>query len=179
MSIKKGIVASVVAGVILMVIPKPDTWLNSITEWFHGVRTWFSDILLAEYSLTGWQWLLLLPFISSGVVVLLSKLFRSQASPEHYKYNEDTIRNAKWRWSWSNGQIRNLESFCPYCDCALVYAESNMRDHLYGNPYTKLFCESCNDNEVASIEGGDRHYAYALIEREIERRVRTNEYKKH
>ncbi len=179
MSIKKGIVASVVAGVILMVIPKPDTWLDSIFEWFHGVMNWLSGILFSEYSLVGWQWLFLAPFIVSGVVVLFSKLLQKQVSPEHYKYNQDIIRNAKWRWSWSNGQIRNLESFCPYCDCALVYSESNMRDHLYGRPYTKLFCESCNDNEVTSIEGGDRRYAYSLIEREIERRVRTNAYTKH
>lgn len=179
MSIRKGIVVSVVAGTILMVVPKPDTWLASLSHGINSIQKWLFDLLFSENSLFGWQWLLISPFIIVGSVVIVCKLFQSKAVPEYYEYNEDVIRNAKWRWSWNNDQIRNLESFCPLCDCSLVYAESDMRSHMYGRPYTKLFCESCNDNEVTSIEGGDRHYAYSLIEREIGRRVRTKAFKKY
>ncbi|ENJ1575429.1 hypothetical protein AB0485_003590 [Vibrio parahaemolyticus] len=179
MSIKKGVIASVVAGVILMIVPKPETWVEHLSGWVTHTKVFLSGIFLDEYALAGWQWLLILPLLVTGFVGLLGKLVNLKPLPEHYEYTEDTIRNAKWRWSWSNNQIKNLSCYCPVCDCALVYSESDVRSHLYGNPYTKFYCESCNDNEVSCIEGGDMRYAYSLIEREIDRRVRKQEYKKY
>lgn len=179
MSIKKGVIASVVAGVILMIVPKPETWVDYLSGWAANINNFLSGIFFGEYVLTGWQLLLVSPLLITGFAVLLGIIFKFKPSPEYYEYTEDTIRNAKWRWSWNNNQIRGLACYCPVCDCALVYSESDMQSHLYGNSYTKFYCESCNDVEVFCIEGGDMGYAYSLIEREIDRRVRKQEYKKY
>ncbi len=52
-----------------------------------------------------------------------------------------------------------------------------MLDYRF-DPKTDFVCENCN-TIVAAIKGGDKGYALGAIEREIDRRVRTGEYKQH
>ena len=152
--------------------------------WAGVIRLW--DALKSDYSLPGWAFLIfgLLALIGLVVVVaFLYNIFRPQEEPAYRKYTEDMLYGAKWRWSWNGDKISNLWCFCPTCDAQLVYNDG------YDNMYTKtdFLCERCSSNEtgnyyrshsrvVATIRGGDKDYALGAMEREIWRRIRTDEY---
>mgnify|MGYP003516700603 CR=1 FL=1 len=41
----------------------------------------------------------------------------------------------------------------------------------------EFICENCNSQIVSTIHGGNKNYAINAVKREIERRIRTEEYK--
>lgn len=42
---------------------------------------------------------------------------------------------------------------------------------------TDFICENCNSKVVSSVNGGDKNYVIGAKQREIDRRIRTGEYK--
>ena len=86
-------------------------------------------------------------------------------------YVEDMIDNARWRWSWSNGDIEHLWCFCPRCDAELIPSR--------GFETTYFVCERCDHQEpTAVVRGTDVDQSLLRVQAEIRRRIRTGEYRR-
>lgn len=149
-----------------------------------GLRDWFSTVLGAVWAhlfrvteLSNWLvWLLAL--LSSGwAFFALAHLFRSGAAridPDHWSgYTKDHFKGALWEWRYEGNAVSGLRAYCPHCQTALVYVNAG---GFYEEQSVSLFCERCNSNVVQSR--GDLAYLNGVIERQIVRNVRTNEYPK-
>lgn len=103
--------------------------------------------------------------------------FIKNSKPEHILYVEDLIYKAKWRWNWEKDEINNLQCYCPKCDSLLVYDDCSCHTKYTDVTKTDFICENCNSEIIATIPGENKNYALALVKREIERKIRTKEYK--
>ena len=174
-SIRNGAIASVAAGMILYAVPGPWGYVVSFLSWLWSGVVWCWEALIALYSLPGWAWLLIFILVFVGLINIYRAL---KGEPELKSYIEDFIEGAIWRWSWDGNKISNIWCFCPRCDATLVYNDGSCRSFYADVNKTDFICENCGHRVVASITGGDKDYAIGVIWREIDRRVRTGEYKK-
>jgi hypothetical protein len=178
-SIRNGIIASVVAGVILMVVPTLRNYAVSFFLWVWSGVLWCWNALAATYALPGWAWLATIALALVGCINIFLAIKGDAREPEYKRYIEDYLYNANWRWNWVGSQLSNLWCFCPRCDATLVYNDSSCHNYYAEVKKTDFICENCNNNIVSSIKGGDKDYALSAAEREIHRRIRTGEHKKH
>ena len=177
-----GIISTVAGGLILSVILPPlrDVLFKTPTWAWAGV-VWVWDLLISHYSLPGWLLLIVGLYVLRCLIGSLRRgyeVLHAQDEPAYLGYTEDMLDGVKWRWSWNNNAISNLWCFCSRCDAQLVY------DTDFG--VTSLICERCppdgidrqyrsRGRVVAAIDG-DKDYAVDAAEREILRRIRTNQY---
>lgn len=105
-------------------------------------------------------------------------IIKENRSPEFKAYTEDFLFGAKWRWHWAGNTIANPWCYCPRCDATLVYDESSCYRRYTDVKKTDFICENCSSQVVTSVTGGNKSYAIGAVEREIDRRIRTDEYKK-
>ena len=89
-------------------------------------------------------------------------------------YTKDTIRNVTWRWGYANNRIINLRPFCPKCDMELTNVRADQGTH----EWTELHCEGHECGFVADGTWEDMNHAQDVARREIERNIRTGEWKK-
>jgi hypothetical protein len=177
-SIRNATIASVIAGVFLLAVPVLRGYVVSFLSWAWSGVVWCWRALIVTYSLPGWAWVLIFIFTLIGLINIYIAFKGESEAPEFKSYVEDFMHGAKWRWSWVGNDIYNVWCFCPKCDATLVYDDSSCSIFAQGNK-TDFVCENCSHSVVASIGGGDKYYATGAIEREISRRIRTGEYKKH
>lgn len=121
--------------------------------------------------------LLIISLFALFAIVVIFLIIKEKKSPEFKAYTEDLLFGAKWRWHWAGNTITKLWCYCPSCDATLVYDDSSCRS-IYANvKKTDFICENCNSQVVSSVTGGNKSYAISAAEREIDRRIRTYEYK--
>lgn len=178
-SIRNATIASVIAGVILLAVPVLRGYVVSFLSWAWSGVVWCWEALVDSYSLPGWAWLVICIFALIGLINIYLAVNGEPKDPEFKSYIEDFMYGAKWRWKWIGNQITNVWCFCPRCDATLVYDDSSCRSFSSDVNKTDFICENCSRNVVASISGGNKNYATGAVEREISRRIRTGEYKKH
>lgn len=176
-SIRNATIASVIAGIILLAVPDARGYLVQFISWVWTGLTWCWNTLTASYALPGWVWIIFFLLAAGGAVIISFRFKEDTAKPQHYSYIEDSMYGAKWRWQWISGQINNTWCYCPTCDATLVYDDSSCRNYLITTKKTDFICENCSNSIVASINGGNKDYVIGAIEREIDRRIRTGEYK--
>jgi hypothetical protein len=121
--------------------------------------------------------LLIISVLALITIIKILLLFTKSTKAEYTKYVEDSIYNAKWRWKWTKDEIINIECYCPKCDSLLVYDDSSCHTKYTELVKTDFICENCKSQIVTSIHGGNKKYAMNTIKREIQRRIRTEEYK--
>ena len=121
--------------------------------------------------------LLIISVLAFITIIKILLLFTKSTKAEYTKYVEDSIYNAKWRWKWTKDEIINIECYCPKCDSLLVYDDSSCHTKYTELVKTDFICENCKSQIVTSIHGGNKKYAMNTIKREIQRRIRTEEYK--
>lgn len=177
-SIRNTTIAAVIAGIILLAVPVLRGYVASFFNWSWSGIKWCWGALFATYSLPGWAWIFILFLALFGVINIYFFLRGEKEKPEYKAYVEDFIYGAKWRWHWVGNRISDLWCFCPSCDATLVYNDSYCRG-LYSDSKTDFMCENCGNKVVATVKGGNKDYATGAAEREIDRRIRTGEYKKH
>lgn len=178
-SIRNGAIASVISGIILLTVPILRGYVVSFLSWFWSGVVWCWEALTASYALPGWAWLAIFILALVGSINIYLTLKVEPEEPQFKSYIEDLIHGAKWRWSWVGNQVSNVWCFCPRCDATLVYDDSSCRSLYSDVNKTDFICENCGRSVVASITGGDMDYATSAIRREIDRRLRTGEYKNH
>lgn len=112
-------------------------------------------------------------YIASAVVLTLSIIyflfFRNKV--DYHQYKDDTLYDVHWKWEWKKDDIINLKCHCPICDDILVYEN----DYILHKTY--FLCPTC-DIQKAVIGGGDSKYSMGIVKREINRKIRTEEYLK-
>lgn len=176
-SIRNTVIASVIAGVILLFFPVIRELIVKLCKWVYSGLMWCWEMLVASHSLPGWMWLIAFILSLIGLVNIFI-LFKSPAAESEIKsYTSDFIYNVKWRWDWIGNSITNLWCFCPHCDATLVYDDSSCQRLYTENIRTDFICENCNHTVVASVPGGNKQYVIGAIEREIDRRIRVGSYK--
>jgi hypothetical protein len=175
--VRNGVIASVLAGVILAIMAKiwPPVMKFFIWVWEHIVS--FVKLFTEKYSIPGWTILLLL-LLALPTVVRFCLSFRKSEDPSYIHYVEDIFYGVKWRWTWIAGGISNLWCFCLRCESELVYDDSSGRRIYESSNQTNFICEHCGHVVVGSIAGGDKDYALSVVQREIRRKVRTGELPK-
>ena len=179
-AVRNGVLATIIGGVVLAVLgelwppaKKAAFWLWDQVEWVGG---FFTD----SYAIKGW---ILAPVLVLSLITVVRFLVGlvPERAPSYKDYVEDYFYGAKWRWSWLPGGISNLWCYCRSCDSELVYDDSScnyLHSYTHEPERTDFICEHCYRSVVASIPGGNKSYALSLIQREIRRRIRTNEYQK-
>jgi len=178
-SIRNATIASLIAGILLLIVPSVREYLTSFFSWVWSGLTWCWSNLMATYALPGWLWIFIFLLAMIGALNILFSFKRKAAKPRHYLYVEDNMYGAIWRWQWVSTRISNLWCYCPKCEGTLVYDDSSCRDYFASVKKTHFICENCGHSIIASINGGNKDYAIGAVEREIDRRIRTNEYIKN
>jgi|WetSurMetagenome_2_1015567.scaffolds.fasta_scaffold53202_2 hypothetical protein len=180
-AVRNGVITTVVGGVVLAILGEIWSPVKSAIGWVWEKVLAFAGLFGETYAVPGWV-LAILGFLALVTVVRAIIGWRSNsaapiAAVSHRTYVEDILFGAKWRWSWSGGDVSNLWCFCPVCDAELVYDDSSAhRFHMREEPQTLFICEHCNRNVMGRIAGGDKEYALGAVRREIRRRVRTGQY---
>ena len=177
-SVRNGVIASLIAGVILLMIPAVKEYFVRFILWLWYGLLWCWEALVLSYSLPGWALFILVLFAVAGITIIgvavVSLIGKASVDePWHASYVKDTIYGVEWRWRWVENRISDLWCYCPRCDAILVY---NDRSHFYEK--TDFICENCNHSVITSITGGDKAYALEAVTREIDRRIRTGSAKR-
>jgi hypothetical protein len=175
-AVRNGVIATVLGGIALAILGALWPPIKSTFVWFWDMILAFVSLFSSTYSVPGWV-LALLSLLALVTIVRFFVGLRSSSAPPHNSYVEDVLFGAKWRWSWSGGDIANLWCFCPNCDSELVYDDSSARS-IYSREESKtlFICEHCGRTNVGRIDGGDKEYALGAVRREIRRRIRTAQY---
>jgi uncharacterized protein YlaI len=137
---------------------------------------WLDEILLSSFTIPVWL-LSIISILASVSVIKFFLLLINNSNPEYKAYVKDFIYGTNWRWKWKKDEIVELQCYCPICDSVLVYDESSCHTRYTDVAKTDFICENCKSQIVTSIHGGNKKYAFNAVKREIERKIRTNEYK--
>lgn len=172
-SIRNAVIAAVIAGILLWMIPAAKEYFVRLISWFWSGLLWCWTALMSSYFIPGWTLLILALFAIIGITIIgvaIVASIKKTSIYEHWytSYVEDTLHGAKWRWRWEDNSIADLWCYCPRCDAVLVYD-----DHRPFYEKTDFICENCNRSIIASIPGGNKAYAIEAVTREIGRRIRT------
>ncbi len=178
-TVRNSIIGALVTAGASALIPVVREWLWS---GFQAVGAGFAycwSLLVAVYPVPGW---LILIGVTLIAPVLLS-IIRNMRKPEVKEltwldlYTEDRIESVVWRWHYVGSQIMGTAPYCPSCEAHLVYSEQYDRGWPRTVNRTEFHCEHCG--VVRTSINGDHDYAIAKVEREIDRRIRTGEWKHH
>ena len=173
--IRNAVIASVIAGIILTMIPSLRSVLIAGLEYMWIGVVWCWQSIFSTYATPVWILLILVALALFGAASLASAIWPKRTPKEYETYVEDRFYGAIWRWRWHGSQICDLWCFCHDCDATLVYDDSSCRIIMSDEHATKFICENCQ-RQIAQVEGGDKDYALSALRREIDRRIRTNEY---
>jgi hypothetical protein len=165
--LRNGVIASLIAAAIWSLIPGWPWTFRAISTIARPLA-WHAPL-----------WLVALILIVAGVTL---KLFRrgivtvTTSEPDFTDYIEDSFFGAVWRWHYYAFAPSQVHAFCPTCDMQLVYHEDRGAFHAAGMVQTHFICERCKA-PVATIDGY-LDDVNARIVREIQRKIRTGEYKR-
>jgi hypothetical protein len=172
--IRSGIIVAVVAALLIALFVDPIRRLVfTVFTWIWSCVVWVWDLLLMNYYLPGWGYLIFGIFALIGLVTVYQTI-RPRRTPDHEKFKTMNLYDMIWKWSWLDGQTNNLWCFCPMCDAELVHNTHVEYRGTSNREATTFFCEICN-REVTTI-GGPKNYILEAVDREIRRRIRKNEY---
>ena len=170
-------ILSLITGVVsLYFIPQTQEYVIDLLLQIQLGTNWLYEELLTLYTLPLWI-ILVISIFASITIIKFFLSFQTNSKPEYITYIEDFIYETKWRWKWEKDEITNIQCYCPKCDAILVYDDSSTHTKHTDLSKTDFICENCNFQIVTSIRGGNKNYAISAVKREIERRIRTNEYK--
>lgn len=180
-AVRNGIVATVLGGLILAALGEVWPPIKQTFGWLWKQVVVFTNLLVDMYTIPGWA-LTIMGGLASVTVMRAVIAWRSASvtptfDAPYLKYMEQILFGAKWRWSWSAGQIANLWCYCPVCDGELVYDDSMARRaSTWRQPQTLFICEHCDNSVIGTVDGGGKHYALSVVKRDIDRRIRTGQY---
>ncbi len=121
----------------------------------------------------------LVAFIIIAAIVIVKSIILL-IKPKFHRYKSDKIFGIKWEWSYDSfsrqlnpSSFDSVDPFCPKCDMRLIYLNDSDWD---GIDNIAVHCEKCDLHKT--FEGKDIYDLEASVKNEIERRVRSGEYKK-
>lgn len=181
--IRNGIIAAVVAGIILSFLPTVRNGLKTVLIWLYSLFSQVFKYIVSQHQVYGWLLVLLSILSTISVIYLLSKLIGATADNENdftSQYTKDNLFGSEWHWDYSyNKSIINLGCLCPICKSELDYSEfvpDRYNIHERGLPeHTEFICDKCQCKRTKL--DGRLKYALSTVEREIRRKIRTDEWK--
>ena len=163
--IRNGVLITLVSAALLYLA----TLIPGLAAWVGNAIVNSVKYMQAEVSLPRWLVLSLilatLPFWN-----WLLRKTRSRRGPNPADYREDHFHGVVWRWSYGldNTPI-NPWCFCPRDDTVLVWNYSPYRTGI------DIRCETCA--QTYGQFDGDMDYVQEMIVRQIDRRIRSGEWK--
>jgi hypothetical protein len=175
--IRNKIIASVVAGLILSTLAYVFYAAPDVFRWIGGALSSIWNHLTSSLSIPYWLlWLLLILSTATVIRVFRSLSKRDEINePTFRMYTQDYFEGVTWRWSYDvYDRLTDLSSYCPNCDALLVH----MKEPFQLGPASsvRFYCEHC-EQVRAEIKGGGRNYAESKIQRLIDRKIRSGEWK--
>lgn len=163
----------VIAGLVVAAIIGAVSFVPGAFKWVVEVVSAFWNHLFGATTLPNWS-LYLLALMSLNTIIYSAALVIKPKGSNITAYTHDTFLGLNWRWSYISGRPVNAWAFCPDCDTMLVYSELGS----YFDPIRKtvLTCETCS-KDMLNHEG-DRDYLVEKIHRQIDRKIRTGEWKR-
>jgi len=166
-AVRNGVAIAVASAVILAVV----WWAWKLVC---AAISWFCKAMALRVVIPAWLFGLLLV---SGVIalgmILRTVIPHGVREPNWQDYDVDAFFGMIWRWSYyASGSIGNLWCFCPRCDTELMAREDGWKETLC----TNFFCETWG--ATMGRVPGDGHTVLSKVERQIRRKLRTDEWKK-
>jgi len=163
--VRHGVIATVVGGLILALL----SWFTPFLSWVGSLFSAVWAHVVSSISVPRWLFYPLVVVSLVCVIVGIVKLF-GKKDPRR-QYTSDIFHGMNWRW-YLDGNLHphNLRCFCPEDSTRLVYSN----DSLWERSAT-FHCETCG-RRWGPIDG-NQHDAIAMIERQIERKINTGEWK--
>ena len=178
-TIRNGIIVTVVGGIILYFWPSFLSFVKNILSWSWQIIKRVVLYLTSEHLVYGWiiTTLSILSLIS--IFIIISRIKKHEPGLQEI-YTEDHLFGVEWFWKYVGNSIVNLWCLCPDCKTELVCSQFipdpyNCR-HDNKSPYTNFICERCGESKAKM--NGDKNHALSTVEREILRKIRTEEWKK-
>jgi hypothetical protein len=167
-SVRNSILGTVIGGLLLAFL----LWLiPGLWAWLVSAIGRLAGFLISQVNVPVWlvgiMILAIIPTIIM-VVLLIVASFRRPSEPTWLDYTTDRFDGMTWRWKYINNGVSNLGCFCPYDDTRLIYVR--------GYENASLHCETCKA-KFGPFDG-DIDYIHAKIERQIERKVQKDEWRK-
>jgi Zn finger protein HypA/HybF involved in hydrogenase expression len=160
----------------LLFIEKTQEYFTTSYSLILTAIEWLRKTELTPYNYPAWILLLISIFLLISIITIFI-ILKKNTKLEYTSYTQDSIYGTIWKWKWIKNEISNLQCHCPTCDSILVYDDTSCHSKYTDLTKTDFICESCKSKLITSIHGGNKTYAFSAIKREIERRIRTEEYK--
>ncbi|MGO9622407.1 MAG: hypothetical protein ACLPT6_13505 [Desulfobaccales bacterium] len=164
------ILGTVIGGLILALF----LWLAGFfpTIWYgcKSASIWVFHFLLSSVSMPIWSLIVIFLMIVPTLIRILSWFRQKEVNyPSWHDYDQDVILEIRWRWHYSpyGGEIANISYFCPSDDTQLIYEDWGSK--------TVFRCETCG-RRFGPMEGS-RNYIIGMVQRQIDRKIRTGEWK--
>ena len=176
-SIRNSVIATLIATAIIAGV-KPFRGVAFITfKWLWGVIIVFVQHLITPISVPMWLIYVGILILLVMLWIMLKKVFKGLAVnvveqlPD--TYITDTFYGLMWRWRM-NSDFRpyQIAAFCPKCD--MQFFPHNL---TYGYNNIRFNCDKCGFTSTI-IEKEPGHLE-EWVSREIQRKLRTNEWKKN
>lgn len=168
--LRTGVLGTVIGGLILTLILWLSGFLPSIWEGCKFALGWFFHFLFSSVSMPVWL-IVLISFLVVPTLFRIFSSFRKEAlgHPNWHDYKQDEIFGMRWRWDYGlySGGIINISCFCPSDDTQLIYEDWGSK--------VAFQCETCN-TRFGPFEG-QINYFFGKIERQIQRKLRSGEWK--
>jgi len=179
-SLRNAIIVAIVTVAVTAAIPIVRDWMYAavVVVW-SGVR-YVGNLIAVSYPIPGWALVIVAVLAIPSVVAGFRRLRTPAPARPENSYFDDDVHSVTWRWRYAGHSIIHLLAFCPVCDSQLVYEHVHpdaTRYRLWQDEpqATRLHCEHCS--AVRAKMPGGRDYAWGAVEREIQRRIRTGEWR--
>ena len=173
-NIRNDVIAILIAAAIIAAVKPLRNYAIVAFGWYFNLGIMFLDYLGTTFLVPLWLivavFLILLLLLFLLTRAILRQSATSAAKKSQLSYTSDQFHGLIWRWSIdSDLEPYFISTFCPRCDMQL---------HPRGSPYpdsTQFQCDKCGYiSEVIKLEPAQLE---EWVIREIQRKLRTNEWK--
>lgn len=151
--------------------------LPTIWNWSLSIvaQVWMWLFSLHAISIQGWHLVVVTVLLLTGIAfwILLGWKITPFYKNSPGRYRSDVFFGARWTWKFCLGRPTDIWCECPHCSTTLVYTEDFS---IRGDERKYFSCETCG-HRSQSFEGNQR-FAISKIHRQIERKIKTGEYRK-
>lgn len=167
----KGAAGTVGAGIALWLIG----WLKPLWSFTQDAFRSLFTHLAAQSQWPNWSAYLVSSLAAMAFFSWALRYWRNRKD-NHNRFNQFSFLGSVWRWNGISSLPYGLRPYCPMCDTMLVY--ENTGGYYSGeDKRVTLHCERCRTSPV--VEPGDMNYLRERVTREIDRLLRTGEWRGH
>lgn len=172
--LRTGVIIAVIASLISTFILWFLGFIPAVWQACKSASICLFRFLLSSIPVPVWLIVLLSPLIISTLIRMYAALRQKDTEHQNWlDYKQDEIMGMIWRWRYTSyqGEIENIWCFCPDDNTELVYEDG----YSLRFPTVSFRCETCG-RKFGPFDG-DRHHVLGMAERQIRRKIRTDEWK--